>query len=343
MMRRHSCSLLWLGLVAACQGAPAEPPGANDVPRPAVTARGPASAESRAAAPVANLAHRDTAFRKPAADRVVAIGDLHGDLAATRRALRLAGAIDARDAWIGGRLVLVQTGDQIDRGDDDRAILELFDRLADAAVATGGAVIPLNGNHEVMNVSGDFRYITPGAFTAFADIDTSRVPASVLERVPAEARGRLAAFYPGGPYARRLAERDVVVMVGTTVFVHGGVTMSDVSYGLARLNRDASAWMRGQGTIPEPLAQSEGLIWTRRYSDTAAAPDCEGLQATLTALGAERMVVGHTPHLGGIDSACDGKVWRIDTGIAHYYGGPTQALELAGKAVRVLGSTERVP
>src|SRR5262245_45911028 len=57
------------------------------------------------------------AVSKPAPERVVAIGDLHGDLDSARRALVLAGAIDDKDAWIGGKLVVVQTGDEIDRGD----------------------------------------------------------------------------------------------------------------------------------------------------------------------------------------------------------------------------------
>src|SRR5688572_30209254 len=41
---------------------------------------------------------------RPAPARLVAIGDVHGDLAATRAVLRLAGAIDERDRWIGGEL-----------------------------------------------------------------------------------------------------------------------------------------------------------------------------------------------------------------------------------------------
>ena len=73
-----------------------------------------------------------------AAGRIVAMGDLHGDLDATRRALRLAGAIDESDHWIGGELVVVQTGDQLDRGDQEQAILELLDRLQDEARPPAG-------------------------------------------------------------------------------------------------------------------------------------------------------------------------------------------------------------
>ena len=64
--------------------------------------------------------------RCPGVPRIVAIGDLHGDLDACRRALRLGGAIDDADRWIGGDLVVVQTGDQLDRGDDEQAIIDLF-------------------------------------------------------------------------------------------------------------------------------------------------------------------------------------------------------------------------
>ena len=70
--------------------------------------------------------------------RIVALGDLHGDLDAARAALRLAGAIDGTDRWVGGDLVVVQTGDQLDRGDQEQAVLELLERLQDEALAAGG-------------------------------------------------------------------------------------------------------------------------------------------------------------------------------------------------------------
>ena len=68
---------------------------------------------ARCVAPVAEPL--DLPTRYPSAQRIVAIGDLHRDLIATRTALRLAGAIDERDRWVGGTTVVVQTGDQLDR------------------------------------------------------------------------------------------------------------------------------------------------------------------------------------------------------------------------------------
>src|ERR1700733_15173971 len=106
------------------------------------------------------------AFAAP--ERLLAIGDLHGDLDHARRALRLAGAIDASDRWVGGRLVVVQTGDELDRGDDDRAILDLVEDLKKQATAAGGELVALLGNHEIMNAAQDFRYVTIGGFAAFS-------------------------------------------------------------------------------------------------------------------------------------------------------------------------------
>lgn len=318
-------SLVVLASLAACQR--------SVQPEPASRA-----ASTSSPAPAAPKPEADRSYRHPASERLVAVGDLHGDLTVTRKALRLAGAIDAADRWIGGKLVVVQTGDEIDRGDDDRAIVELFDRIADAASAVGGHVYPLIGNHEAMNVAGDFRYVTRGGFAAFEGTDTSHVPGAALARLPVEERGRLAAFQPGGPLARRLAQRDTVVVVGDTVFVHGGVTTAIVSYGIGRLNREVKRWMEGTGAPPGPVEDPEGPLWTRRFSDDKAGLDCAGLAAALAAAGAKRMVVGHTPHEEGVSSACDGHVWRIDTGLSSYYGGKTEVLEIRGEAVSVLRS-----
>lgn len=275
----------------------------------------------RAAAPITAPAqgHPLTGeLGRPATARVIAIGDMHGDLDAARRALRLAGATDAQDHWAGGALTLVQTGDVLDRGDDDRAIFDWLERLRPEAKAAGGELILLSGNHELMNVAQDFGYVTPNAFAAFDDLG-----------------GRAAAFRPGGVYALRIALRPFVVQVGDAVYVHGGVLPEHVQYGLARMQDELRAWLAGQRSeLPALVVSPDSPVWTRAYSLPDQPNDCARLTRALALLGAKRMVVGHTPQQHGITSACEDKVWRIDTGMSRFYGGPVEVLELQGDRVQ---------
>jgi hypothetical protein len=230
----------------------------------------------------------------------------------------------------------VQTGDEIDRGDDDRRIIDLFDRLADEAKAAGGSVIALNGNHEVMNVQLDFRYVTEGAYKDFAGAAAKALDPR-LDRLPEPAKARAAAFLPGGPYAKKLANRKLVAVVGDTVFLHGGLLPKHVRYGVDRINREVSAWMDGASrSVPSIITGEDGPVWLRRYSASTDTEDCRVLSETLAMLPAKRMVVGHTVQRGGISSACDAKVWRIDVGLSKFYGGKPEVLEIKGDEVRAI-------
>ena len=280
---------------------------------------------ARAAPPV------EPPTRYPDAERIVAMADWHGDIEAARHVLRLAGAIDAADRWIGGELVVVQTGDVLDRGDGERAILDLLARLETEAAAAGGRVIALVGNHEVLNAAGDFDDTTPGGFAAFADLaDTA------LSSLPAEQRGRAAALRPGGPYARQLANRNVVAIVGRNVFVHGGLRPEHLALGLDRINADTRAWLRGEAPLPPWLNVKDGPIWVRDYSDDPDGDDCARLAAVLAALGCDRLFMGHTVQEGGITAHCDGRAWCLDTGASAHYGGPREVVEIRGDRVRIL-------
>jgi hypothetical protein len=256
--------------------------------------------------------------------RLVAIGDLHGDLGGTRSALLAAGAIDAADHWVGGDLVIVQTGDILDRGDDESKILDLLERLDAEARKAGGAIIQLNGNHELMNAARDFRYVTPGGMRDFGG-------------------DRQRAFDPGGVWAKKLARYNVVAIVAGTVFSHAGVLGEWVTQ-LDAVNQSARCWLDGQaGEFDHPpvaLTSENSPVWTRAYGIPDEV-DCVSLEGTLTKLGAQRMVVGHTVQKQGITSACDGKLWRIDVGLAVGYGGPIEVLEVVGapEAPRVLHGT----
>lgn len=337
MNRRSAPWVLSLCLaLVGCDRAPQEPVSQGKPPLPAsvpAPLSGPqAPPESAPAAPV----ETSGAYRFPSADRIVAIGDLHGDFVATERAFRLAGAIDASGKWAGGKSTIVQTGDQLDRGDDEDQIIEFLSRLQKEARASGGSLVVLNGNHETMNVMGDFRYVTPGAFEDFSDYQ----PASPLARSAPEAmRGRASALLPGGGAALVLAERPVIAMVGDTVFAHGGVLPAHVEYGIDRLNRETAEWMRGERqTPPAPVIDPEGPLWTRLYGSVELdAAACATLDRTLKLLGAARMVVGHTVQEKGMSAGCGERVFRIDVGLARHYGERAiQVLEIQGTKVRFL-------
>jgi hypothetical protein len=341
-MNRLLSSLLFGGLtLVACSRSPEEP-SARAEPKPLKQSNSLKAPNRASSAPTGSPTEPDEAdtngakYRHPARARVVAIGDLHGDLRATRRALLLAGAMDEADQWTGGELVVVQTGDQLDRGDDEAQILDLLDRLQTQAALQGGALLVLNGNHETMNVLGDFRYVTAHAMH---DIDEVQPRSAQAGSFSAAYQGRAGAFLPGGGIALKLAERPLIVMVGDTAFVHGGVLPAHVNYGIDRLNDETGAWMRGERSTPPPLVvDPDGPLWTRLYGDPQlTASVCAILESTLKLLGAKRLVVGHTVQQHGLSSACSDRVFRIDVGLARYYGDhPVQVLEVTAQGTKIL-------
>ncbi|KAH8927830.1 Metallo-dependent phosphatase [Atractiella rhizophila] len=109
-------------------------------------------------------------FRK----RIVAIGDIHGDLPHLTRILRLASVADHRLKWSGKKTILVQTGDIVDRGRDTIAIYKLMESLREGAAKAKGQVVSLLGNHEYMNALGDWRYVTPEDVATFGSARARR-------------------------------------------------------------------------------------------------------------------------------------------------------------------------
>ncbi len=273
--------------------------------------------------------------------RVIAVGDVHGDLSALRRALFAARLIDSDGLWIGQDAVLVQTGDLLDRGDDEQEIIDYLDQLGKQARAQKGDVMELIGNHEAMNVQGDLRYVTPGGFKDFEDVEGLDLSDAKLAQLPEQARARRAAFLPGGPYATRLARHNTIGIVNDTVFAHGGILPEHAAYGVEKLNAEVSAWMLGEGMFPAVMRGENAPTWTRYYSAPKGGVDpCPRLQETLDALDVKRMVVGHTPQMSGVTSRCDGKLWLVDVGMARHYGGEPAALEiLASGETHVLTAT----
>ena len=271
--------------------------------------------------------------------RVVAIGDIHADMRALRTSLRTAGAIDAKDQWIGGALTIVQMGDLIGRSDEERQVLDFMFDLQRRARAGGGTVHALIGNHEVFGGRLDNQAVGPNPFPEWEPVPGLRRDDPRLRHLPPYARARGAALMPGGPYARRLAELPVVLKLRDTVFVHGGVVPRWARYGIERINREVRDWLLGNAPEPDSaLGVDDGdrVMWTRQFSGNVTEEDCAVLAESLKILGARRMIVAHTVH-PEITARCDSRVWAIDVGMSRAYGGSVQVLEIVDDAkLRVL-------
>lgn len=294
-------------LLLACDRGPAPAPAPTSPTIPSA-ATAPAAAATPPGCKLSPLP-----LRIPATKRVVAIGDLHGDLVAMLGAFRAAGAIDAQHHWAARDLTIVQTGDILDRGTDENAMLELLAAWEKEAPEFGSRLVLLDGNHELMNASGDFRYVFEGQ-----DLGSDR-------------KAKVA---PGGSVAKAFAAHGVVAIVGDTVYSHAGVLPSWAAK-LDDANLAVRCWLDGSGPT-EALQAEDSPVWTRAYG--VDPPDCDGAKAALIALGAKRMVVAHTVQAQGINAACDGALWRIDVGMTKVFKGPIQVLEVSDLPRVITGS-----
>jgi calcineurin-like phosphoesterase family protein len=224
----------------------------------------------------------------PAASRrIVAIADVHGACEEFLGILQRTGLIDANHKWSGGLSIFVQTGDVPDRGAETRKALDLLMELEREAPAQGGKVIPLLGNHEVMQMIADTRYITPADFQSFATDQSENVRAAayqdyrefvaasrLVRDVPgdeAEHQKWLAvhplgffeerdAYAPDGVYGRWLRTHDAVAQVGDVLFMHGGLDPGLHVRSVEDLNKKIHSDLANFDKLWQRLAQ-EKIIW----------------------------------------------------------------------------------
>jgi hypothetical protein len=202
------------------------------------------------------------------ASRIVAIGDVHGAYAEYTTVLKRAGLIDDQLKWSGGRATLVQTGDYTDRGTDVRKVLDLVMQLEREAKASGGTVLPLLGNHEVMNFLGDWRDVTPEICATFATPKSEQRREDTWKQYERLKQGRTEplptvyqatreqwmeahppgcleyrdAMGPSGTYGRWLRQKDIAGEVASSLFMHAGLNPSrPVPKSIADVNERARA------------------------------------------------------------------------------------------------------
>jgi hypothetical protein len=345
-------------------------------------------------------------WRWTGVEKVVAVSDVHGAYAAMVRTLRNANVLDGKLGWAGGAAHLVITGDILDRGPDSRKVMDLLMRLETESAAAGGRVHLLLGNHEVMNLTGDLRYVSAAEYAAFsadevaADRDRAfrmfqsmRPDAPDPEalkrefemRAPPGYFGHRRAFSPDGRYGKWLLQKPLMVVINDTAFVHGGVSPMVAELGLEGVNRelktqvaryaaqlavvtaagllDATESFHRHPVVLEALPEDAGRpaelaqaiadvislntasvhdtsspVWYRGNVGCGALIENDKLDAALSALGATRVVIGHTPTVSRrVLQRLGGRVVEIDTGMLKAaYGGTGHALIIEGDRLGVV-------
>ncbi len=330
-------------------------------------------------------------------ERVVALSDIHGAYEPMVAGLRQADVLDEALDWSAGETHLVIVGDILDRGPSSRDAMDLLMRLEAQAAEAGGRVHVLIGNHEVMNLVGDMRYVSSGEYAAFAGEETEEererwfeayaekrnadgnsleVQRKLFEqRYPQGYFAHRRAFSTSGTYGKWLFDKPLVVVINGTAFVHGGLSPMIGEMGLdgtnSRLRSELLEYVRQtellyaadvllptdsfndhietlDAYLPPLDAEVDvlnaidrvrklslsdihalqGPLWYRGNVMCSELIEQDKLVATLRAIGARRVVVGHTPTpTRSVLERVDGRVVEIDTGMLNsYYGGRASVL-----------------
>ncbi|QOY88289.1 metallophosphoesterase [Paludibaculum fermentans] len=286
------------------------------------------------------------AVQIPSPARLVAVGDVHGDLDRFVDVLSMAGLVDDAAAWSGGAATLVQLGDVVDRGSKSREVIDFLTVLRKQAARAGGAVHCLIGNHEAMRMYGDFRYVAAAEFQSLATSKSDRERDRLFERDLAKLAGSSSlgdrsdlslgyrtkwekehplgqaelarAFSPKGAYGKWILTQRATLRLGGTLFVHAGISPKYAEWSETRLNSRAIEELQtGERLDDESLCKdTQGPLWWRGFSTDSESELAPHVEALLAKHQVQRIIVGHTPTANGVVSRLGGKLILADVGLS---------------------------
>lgn len=241
------------------------------------------------------------------AAKTLFISDIEGEFAAFRAILLANKVIDEKYNWIFGTGNLVICGDLFDRGKEVTEGLWLLYKLEQDAVAKGGYVHTILGNHDIMNLSGDLRYLD-ARYLALAR--TMGMPYTDL-------------YGPDTELGRWLRTKNTIEKIGDNLCAHAGIApqITTIALSLDDINKkcrpyyDKAKKLSDVGKIDSSIASffdgKTSLFWYRGYFAEPKATETE-VNATLALYQVKRIVVGHTIVPGNVGFYYGGKVLGLD-------------------------------
>lgn len=251
-------------------------------------------------------------------DKIFVVSDIEGEFWALRKLLQANGVIDKNFNWTFGNGHLVLTGDFVDRGDQVTEVLWLIYSLEEKAEAAGGHVHFILGNHEIMNLSNDLRYVHPKYIRS----------ATILHDNYAHF------FSENAELGRWLRTKNVAERVGKTLFLHAGISnlVNQMQITLGRMNRVARPYYDDSTynydtREAEILYSAFGPFWFRGYYMGKEIMTEAQIDTTLQFYNVDHIATGHTVIADTVSVLHHGKLFDTDV---HHKGGHSEGLYIEG-------------
>lgn len=243
----------------------------------------------------------------PLPQKMLVISDIEGNFEGFESILTGAGVIDSQFNWTFGTGHLILPGDFLDRGLNVTECLWLIYKLETEAEQAGGKVHFILGNHEVMNMRDDFRYVRK-KYLANAD----SLGLDYMKWYSAESE-----------LGRWLRSKNCIERIGNYIFVHGGISpqLQVANMDIGEINCHLRSILDkpydSTSTYTDSLIlRKNGPLWYRGMAMRELTSD--SLSGILQSLDAEKIIIGHTV-FDEITNLYDGRVIAIDLDHAENY------------------------
>lgn len=278
------------------------------------------------------LAIEPAVWQQP--DKILFLSDIEGEFDALRNLLLANKVISTKYEWIFGKGHLVICGDLFDRGKDVPAVMWLLYKLEQDAKAKGGYVHTILGNHDIMNLAGDLRYVDK----------------KYMKSAEAMGYDYMDLYNENTELGRWLRSKNLVEKIGDNICLHGGFSaeINKLRLSIAELNKVSRPYIGFKdlkkkvtdSTILK-IFSSNGLFWNRDYFPKDQPVNEQIIDETLAMHNAKRIVVGHTIVPTNIGFYHNGKVLGVD--VNHHAGKHEAALFENKQWYKVNLTGEKIP